>query len=384
MAALSSEGPQASINRTLIFPVYTAQKNCGNGVGKVMSFGRRDYSRDIDVSSSVVNWRIWCSGGLLIAALIAGVIGYGYRVRLVRSLAPQHLANLTVNGAQLDGKWSEVASNPRIGSQVINWTLTEMAKLCEDGRTLGKRLEHTKNIQKLGLAIDDIQSSENLYGSDRRSAKAAIGDLKQKRAQFCAEEYFVAVYDGTVAENRYLTASISLDHEVLDWVARARDNSISYLNKMKSAGRVLLDTELTNDERNVRDCGEEAAGNGDQMLLCFVEKSAGANSAAVQRFMLARKSAPVKPTLIGQSETVKRGYESPAIDIRERCASVHRSNYEYREICERNQREARSAIASMDVPTEIQRHCDGVHSDNYEYRKICYTKQMKSKDENGY
>lgn len=76
--------------------------------------------------------------------------------------------------------------------------------------------------------------------------------------------------------------------------------------------------------------------------------------------------------------------QNAAVDIRGRCRSAYPDNYEFREICERNQEEARLKIGGMDVPSDIARYCDPTYDDNYEYRLICYRNQMAARDRLGY
>ncbi|MBI3999467.1 MAG: hypothetical protein HY351_02530 [Candidatus Omnitrophica bacterium] len=66
-------------------------------------------------------------------------------------------------------------------------------------------------------------------------------------------------------------------------------------------------------------------------------------------------------------------------EIMARCKKVHEDNYEYLEICVKNQEEAKKNLQSRTISPEIMARCQKTHEDNYEYLEICVKNQEEAK-----
>lgn len=337
---------------------------------------------------------------LLVAAAGLGALAYSNRVTLALHLYPPALLSMATSGQQLQKGWNESAPDDRVGLSTSLWTLTQMAALCDDQ----ERYEKFSNVEEFSrlrrFDIPNAQDEANLYGGDgTMSAATFVERLKNRKQDFCADEYFVANHDGRVTVAAYARREANRQEEKAGKAFYIANVVRGFVAKTQRKGGELAHHELTEDEILYRECakvsgfynGSRGDAETEATFGCFWRmkelKQGIVKSDAQQASDFLDRAFPVN-TASSDSDS-NQGYSEsrhspPPVDIRDSCRKVHGTNYTYRDICENKQEEARRDIKRMSVPDEVARYCDAVHTDSYVYRKICYEKQIAAKERRSY
>jgi hypothetical protein len=352
-----------------------------------MSFGKRQPgkpSAPLCEKSAPKIAKVAMGCGLLILALM-GVGVYHNWIQLLKHFHPRALISVRLdrNAQQLEASWNQSFKEASRAAITVSWSMMKMAELCGDQDTMLRQNSLINFVT--GLSTEDLPingEGQNLYGDSSISAAEMASRLARHKERFCKQEYFVAIYDGRIAGSGYnQIASAEQDEKAHRLTIHSR--ALANLSKMKSVP-------VSGDEAIAFDCLKHHEDNVQEQHSCFWRIKE-------LRASVLKGDSPVATELIREKFQSKEAvadyiapiaahvsYSSPDVDVRESCKRVHGSNYQYRDICERNQEEARARIRQMSVPDEIARYCDGVHKDSYVYRKICYENQLSAKEKRGY
>lgn len=345
--------------------------------------------------------------GFAVVALVVSGIGasyaaYNHRQLIAYYVYPPALTTMKLADRQLENLWKTAPRDLGKDTRTIVWSMLQMAKLCEDhdqSKIFEDQLAFEDKYTRGAFAEFDPSEYRNLYRSAEQTAGAMVANLATQRDTFCSSKYAVAIHDGRYMTSNFLQRHIDINDakirkslEISRRLEKLRDVAISVARKEAANGGVAVDHSLTDDEKNYVLCNRangyitEEVEKIASIYDCFWESNDSEqiladHNQAERRGITGQATTPQRQQ---ESSTAVSSYSSPDVDIRESCRRVHKDNYEYRDICERNQEEAKAEIAGMNVPDEIASYCDRVHDSSYEYRKICYENQIKAKERLGY
>lgn len=343
-----------------------------------MSFGKRSPSPRPTATTPKGNSRLvaWGIAGAALLAVITGL--YLQRVQLLLHIHPASLATIALpkNAVQLRDEWPlDAKALPLRAIKVINWSVEHMAALCADRDTY-QRMQEIKGLRIFNDQSITLESAQNMYLSAKAAtAQGMIDEIGKRRDEFCRNDYGVAIYDARIAASFYAERS---SHNSLT-VAQRYDEMIRLLKSINekdqaSHGRL---TQLSDDEQRLEDCINKTPASDTKLLFRCYSASKGEDTMDEEL-----DTVPEPPRPAPDPARAQEAYVSPDIDIRAHCREIHGNNYTIREVCERNEEEARAAIRSMWVPVEIARECDRIH-DSYTIRQVCYRNQMTAKERLG-
>lgn len=202
-----------------------------------------------------------------------------------------------------------------------------------------------------------------------------IEELSRRREDFCRNDYGVAIYDARVAAGFYSTRR----SKRFDDIGKRYDEMIGLLKSIKEKNQASNGgpTQLTEDEQRLENCGQQVSYSDGKLLFQCYSMAKGEETMDEE---LDSISEGIQST--STLAPVQNAYVSPDIDIRAYCREIHGTNYTIRDVCERVEEEARTAIRSMSVPVEIARECDRIH-DSYSIRQVCYRNEIAAKERLG-